>query len=180
MTTGVGQGLSFTFESNKTAVKRNPSSAFVSVAVGVPVGRGLSSIFPWSLVIPFLHPIPWHLWLLSTLLLVLHLFLLNFCLPAAALNVQMPPEYARGPSNSTCPKQSSSFPSLPEVREVMFFLQGSLLQEKAPLRTSAAKLEHLIFYLFLFFTYPHHPILLILLFNFCKSVNFSPSLLPPP
>ena len=62
MTSGLGRGLSFAFESNKTAVKRNLASAFVSVEVKVPVGRGRNSIFPLSLVISFLNPVCWHLW----------------------------------------------------------------------------------------------------------------------
>lgn len=54
----MGQHLSVTFESNKTAVKRTLSSAFVSLEVGMPtqMGRKLSSIFPLSQVISFLAP----------------------------------------------------------------------------------------------------------------------------
>lgn len=46
MISGVGQGLSFTFKSNKTAVKRNLSNAFVSMEVGGACGEKAQQYFP--------------------------------------------------------------------------------------------------------------------------------------
>lgn len=112
---------------------------------------------------------------LFILLQVLHPLLLNFCVSAAALNVQVPSGCILAPQAERV--QTGLRTSLSTCHRVLL-LGFPTLEEVTTKGNETAKLEHLIFYPF--FSSPTHQFCKFYFLTLSSLVLFSLSSLPPP